>query len=527
MKKLLLSSVLLLTLTSLVAQTTYPDVAPIFFSRCTSCHHEDSHAPSFLTYSGILPHITTMDAYLTSGYMPPWSPDTTYSRFSHERTIAPAEKAAILNWIANGAPAGDTTLAPPAPMYSHYQLNGTPDLELTIPTFASNAATDDSYVCFSLPSGLTQDRIVQAFEIVAGNSEIVHHVLANVDTLATTTNDLSGACYSITGDYSLGGFAPGAAPTVFPSTGQLKMGITIKAGSKIILQIHYPMGTAGQLDSTKIRLFFYPLGTTGVRPVYVTTPLQNWALNIPPNTVKTFHAVYPSSGGLTYPISMFAAFPHAHKLGTTMVNYAFMAGDTIPLIRINQWDFQWQGYYTYRNLTKVPTGYTLKGTHVYDNTVNNPNNPTSPPAQVYAGTSTTDEMFFDSFQWLLYQTGDELINMDSLLSLDPLLNPTVGITEGPVLNNDLNTYAFPNPFNHNVTIGYMLDVPGNVSIDVYTVYGTRVRSLQNEMTATGAHEVVWDGKNDSGSQVAAGSYIYIVRTPVRQNDGKLTLISGK
>jgi hypothetical protein len=526
MKKILLPFVLIFTsLAPLAAQTTYPNVAPVFYSRCTSCHHENSHAPSFLTYSDILPHIATMDAYLTSGYMPPWSPDTTYSRFSHERTIAPAEKAMILNWIANGAPAGDTTLAPPAPTYAPYQLNGVADLELTIPTFTSNATSDDSYVCFSIPMGLSQNRVLQAYEIIAGNPDIVHHVVANIDTMGTTTSDLSGGCYSITGDFSIGGYAPGAPPTVFPSSGPLKMGITIKAGSKIVLQIHYPLGTAGLQDSTKIRFFFYPVGTTGVRPVYVTTPLQNWSLIIPANTVKTFSAIYPSSGGMPFATSMFAAFPHSHKLATTMVNYAYLSTDTVPLIRINKWDFDWQGYYTFRNLAKVPFGYKLKSTHVFDNTTANPNNPTSPPANVYAGTSTTDEMLFDSFMWLVYQAGDETVNMDSILSLDPLLNTTVGIAEQPI-NNKTNTYAFPNPFNNKVTIGYTLDSPSKVSIDVYSIYGTCVRTLQSEMVDAGAHEIVWDGTNNTGSQLAAGSYVYIIRTAERQDYGKLTLLSA-
>ncbi|MDF2437505.1 MAG: hypothetical protein K0Q95_1881 [Bacteroidota bacterium] len=525
MKKLLLSLVLLINISQLSAQATYSTVAPIFYSRCTSCHHEDQHAPSFMTYSAILPHIYTIDAHLTSGFMPPWSPDTTYTRFAHERLIAPGEKAAILNWIANGAPAGDTTLAPPAPVYPEYQLNGTPDLELQIPTFASNALTNDSYVCFSLPTGLTQNRIVRAYEIIPGNHEIVHHVVVNVDSMGTTTNDLSGGCYTITGDFSLGAYAHGAPPTVFPSSGPLKMGITLKAGSKIVLQIHYPEGTAGSLDSTKIRLFFYPPGTTGVRPVYVTTPLQNWVLNIPANTVRTFSAVYPSSGGLPYPLSVFAVFPHSHKIAKSIVNYAFMATDTIPIIRIPNWDFDWQGFYTMRNIIQVPAGYKLKGTHVYDNTVNNPNNPNSPPVNVYAGTNSGDEMLFDGFQFLLYQPGDENYNIDSILALDPLL--ATGISEPLKPNNRLNSFAYPNPFDNKVNISYTLDGPSQVSVDIYSVYGTCVRSLRGTNEDAGIHESVWDGKNNEGRRLAAGSYIYVVRAGEKQSHGKLTLLSGK
>ncbi|MGZ4117357.1 MAG: c-type cytochrome, partial [Bacteroidia bacterium] len=112
MKKLLLSSIVFFIANISIAQPTYSDVAPIFYAKCTSCHNQNSHAASFLNYSLTAPHAYTIQAYLTSGYMPPWSPDTTYSRFSHERLISASDRAAILNWIATGATKGDTTLAP-------------------------------------------------------------------------------------------------------------------------------------------------------------------------------------------------------------------------------------------------------------------------------------------------------------------------------------------------------------------------------------------------------------------------------
>jgi flagellar hook assembly protein FlgD len=116
--------------------------------------------------------------------------------------------------------------------------------------------------------------------------------------------------------------------------------------------------------------------------------------------------------------------------------------------------------------------------------------------------------------------------MDSLLSLDPLLNNTVGIAEQPVDKN-ISTYAFPNPFENKVTIGYYLDAPSKVNVDVYSIYGNCVMTLQSEMVDAGAHEIIWDGKNNTGQKLAAGSYIYIVRTAGKQNYGKLTLLSGK
>lgn len=526
MKKFLLSVLVVFVSTLTFAQTTYSDVAGIFYARCTSCHHENQHAPSLMNYSSVLSLAMDIDAHLTSGYMPPWSPDTTYSRFVHERLITPTEKAAILNWIANGALAGDTTLAPTPPTYSQYQLLGTPDAEIQIPTFTSNAVTDDSYVCFALPMGLAQDRIVRAYEIVPGNASIVHHVVVNVDTTGTAVSDLSGTCYTASGDMGIGGFAPGAPPTVFPSTGPLKMGITVKAGSKIVIQMHYPVGTAGQQDSTKIRLYYYPIGTTGVRHVYVTTPLQNWSLNIPANQVKTYTAVYPAGAAtLPYSLSILAAFPHSHKIATFMENYAYAATDTIPLIRINDWNFNWQGYYTFRHMAHVPNGYKLKSRHIYDNTSANPNNPSVPPVLVVAGTSSSDEMLFDSFQSLVYMPGDELVDIDSLLAYDPLVS---GVENPfPTSRDKIFTHAYPNPFDHQVTISYNIPEATQVGIEIYSIFGEHIVSIQDAQASAGSHEISWDGRNTAGAIVASGTYIYVIQTGDKQVYGKLAFMNRK
>ncbi len=457
---------------SVNAQLEYKDVAHIFYSRCTSCHHEGQHGQSMMNYSETFPWAASIKHDLLIGKMPPWSPDTSYSRFDHERIITQSEKNDIIIWIDGGALKGDTSLAPIAPIYAVYKLNGTPDAILKIPVFTSNASSVDSYVCFSIPSGLTQDRILRAYEIVPGNPAIVHHVLVNVDTSATTTSDLSGGCFTISGDFGIGGYAPGAPPTVFPGEAPLKAGIRIKAGSKMVLQIHYPTGTAGQIDSTQIRLYYYPLNTTGVRPIYNSVPLQNWSLYFPPNTTTSFSAHYPSSGTILAPLSMFAAFPHSHKVCTSIVNYAFSGTDTIPLIRIKKWDFNWQGYYTFSNLVKVPAGYKLMSTHVFDNTVNNPNNPNSPPALVIAGTSTSNEMLFDAFLWFYYQPGDDTINVSSILANDPLLAPLSASVKEIPLETGLKAYVYPNPASDKVTIH--LSAKAEYKVCIFNINGQNV-----------------------------------------------------
>lgn len=406
--------------------------------------------------------------------MPPWSPDTTYRHFMNERVISQSERNDILSWVNSGALKGDTTLVPAAPIYtSQYKLSGTPSLILKIPTFASNAGSSDSYVCFSIPSGLSQDRVLRAYEIIPGNPAIVHHVIVNIDTTGTTSTDITGQCFNPPGDIGIGGYAPGAAPIVFPGQFPLKSGINIKAGSNIVLQIHYPPGSAGQLDSTQIRMYFYPPNETGIRPVYNSAPLQNWSLLMPANTVTTFTDKYPDSGTLPIALSMFAAFPHSHKVCKSIVNYAYAGTDTIPLVRINNWDFMWQGYYTYQKLVKVPAGYKLFSSHVYDNTSNNPNNPNNPPALVMAGTGTEDEMLFDAYLWLAYQPGDELINIEELLANDSLvsLNTTEILTPQPI-----KAFVYPNPASNKLSI--YLSKKSEYKVRILNITGQNV--LQTE-----------------------------------------------
>jgi len=84
--------------------------------------------------------------------------------------------------------------------------------------------------------------------------------------------------------------------------------------------------------------------------------------------------------------------------------------DTINLIRINNWDFEWQGFYFYQTFLKIPAGSMIYAKGNYDNTVSasNPN-----PVTVQSGLDTEDEMFIFIFQFLPYQLGDENISIEN------------------------------------------------------------------------------------------------------------------
>ena len=73
---------------------------------------------SFMNYQEAFNFRNTIQGSVLSGDMPPWPPDTNYSRFRHERILSAQEISLIDNWVNTGAIQGDSTVAPTAPNYN-------------------------------------------------------------------------------------------------------------------------------------------------------------------------------------------------------------------------------------------------------------------------------------------------------------------------------------------------------------------------------------------------------------------------
>lgn len=67
---------------------------------------------------------------------------------------------------------------------------------------------------------------------------------------------------------------------------------------------------------------------------------------------------------------------------------------------------------------------------------------------------------------------------------------------------------FPNPFNPSTYIDFSLPSPGFTSLEVYNILGQKVKTLVNRDMAAGRYNVVWNGDNENGVQVASGVYFY-------------------
>lgn len=70
---------------------------------------------------------------------------------------------------------------------------------------------------------------------------------------------------------------------------------------------------------------------------------------------------------------------------------------------------------------------------------------------------------------------------------------------------------YPNPFNPSTTIRYQLPSAEKVRIIIYDLTGGKVRELVNEHKEAGSYTARWDGKNQSGGQVASGLYVYQIQ----------------
>ncbi len=66
--------------------------------------------------------------------------------------------------------------------------------------------------------------------------------------------------------------------------------------------------------------------------------------------------------------------------------------------------------------------------------------------------------------------------------------------------------VFPNPFRGQTRISYSLKEPGYTSLNVYNTKGQLVRNLCNSMQSAAHYQLSWDGKDNSGLEVASGLY---------------------
>jgi hypothetical protein len=424
-------------------QVTFSDdIAKIIYKQCTPCHRPGSAGTfDLLTYEDVKSKAKSIELVTRARFMPPYPADPSYVHFRDEKVLSEDEIQLIQQWVSDGAPLGIKEKIPPVPVFPGQSTFGKPDLIVHMKkSFFIEGNNKDHFMMMKIPVELPRDTFIRAIEIVPGNKKLVHHINAHwiqieehakknidegVDFINTELVDKSEAFQKLglqndDGSYplltpSVTNYLPGVETSFYPvGIGGFKVK---KKGILLLDNIHYGPSPVDTTDSTTFNIFFsaaaplrtvseFILGTSGISTV--EPPLV-----IPPGKVETYKTRYR----VPKDISLLTINPHMHLLGKSFLAYAIRpGGDTIPLIRIPQWDFRWQYFYTFQKILKLEAGTVICVEGTYDNTINNPLNPFDPPQVVserQGSMRTTDEMFQFIVSYMPYRTGDELIDLET------------------------------------------------------------------------------------------------------------------
>lgn len=101
--------------------------------------------------------------------------------------------------------------------------------------------------------------------------------------------------------------------------------------------------------------------------------------------------------------------------------------------------------------------------------------------------------------------------------------------KGQVLTGILpvHTYIsqnYPNPFNSSTIIAFSLSEPSNTIITIYNLLGQKVKTVVEEQLPAGNHIAVWDGRNETGSSVSTGIYLFRIEAGSFSETKKLVLL---
>ncbi len=377
------------------APTFNNQVVRIFQAHCQTCHHPGDIAPfSLVNYADAFPRAADIKYMTQTHQMPPWKPADGCGEFEQARVLSQAEIDTLTKWADAGAPQGNAADLPTPLDFSSGWVLGQPDLVAGNSEAYTPPATGDIYRCFTLPTNTTSDKFVSAIDVHPGDRTTVHHVIAFLDTTGASekldANDPQPGytCFGGPGfdnPGTLGGWAPGARPIMLPED----VAMSLPAGSRIVLQVHYhPHGPTAP-DKTEIGVYYAKKNPNKILRIL---PIINTTFTIPPNDPNyQVTASFP----LALPLATHALFvaPHMHLLGRRMkVEATLPNGQKECLVNVSDWDFNWQGMYSYKQAVALPALTRLTATAYYDNSADNWRNPNSPPKPVSWGEATTDEM---------------------------------------------------------------------------------------------------------------------------------------
>ena len=372
------------------------DVAPILFRRCVECHRAGEAAPmQLITYKEVRPWAKAIREKVLERSMPPWLADAAYGHFSNDRRLSQKEIDTVVAWVDAGAPAGDIRDLPPAPKFEEGWTIGKPDVVISLPDeIAVPAQGVIPYRYITVATNFTEDKWVQAAEIRPGNRAVVHHVIVFAvdrgpgDRTSAQNKGEAGRDFA---SAKLVGFAPGEQPKIYPP-GTAKL---LKAGAKLVFQLHYTPNGKPATDRTSIGLIF---ARSPIEHPALTGTATNFRFAIPPGDPNY---EVRSSWTADDDVRIVDLMPHMHVRGKDFIYTAvYPDGHSEVVLRVPKYDFNWQLVYRLQEPLRLPKGARLDCVAHFDNSPNNPANP-DPLKEVKWGPQTWEEMMIGWFDYTL------------------------------------------------------------------------------------------------------------------------------
>jgi len=403
------------------AVTFSRDIAPIIFTRCMNCHRTGQIAPFPLTnFAEVAKHAEMIVEVTQRRLMPPWMPRADpdagdESRFVAERSLIDRELQLLKEWAVSGRLEGDPAHLPPTPRFAEGWQLGEPDLVVKMSTpYTVRAEGADLLQNFVIPIDIAEDKLVSAIEFHPGNKRVVHHAVLFLDdkgqarkldaaTPEPGYGNFGGPGFLPSG--ALGGWSVGNTARHLPN----EMGRYLKKVSDLVVQVHYHPTGKEEVDQSEIGIYFVKkrVADSLAQPAKLVGSIwmANYEMDIPAE-----EKAYRRSTSYVLPrdVILVGVVPHMHLLGKSMRVTAMLpaAPKSITLIDVPAWNYNWQDEYYYERSLKLPAGTRLTVEAIYDNSAENPSNPSSPPKRVTWGDETTDEMLFCFFLLAADKTED-------------------------------------------------------------------------------------------------------------------------
>jgi Ca2+-binding EF-hand superfamily protein len=378
------------------------DVAPILYRHCASCHRPGEVAPfSLLTYQDTAKRARHIKKVTADRRMPPWHAEAGPLKFLDERRLTDKELALLARWAEAGAPQGDPKDLPPAPQFTAGWQLGQPDLIVKMPRPFAIPADGQVIRVFSVPIPVDRLRWITGLEFRPGNRKVVHHANLFLDPTGEMRKHAQAEDALVPGlgferptlqafPGLIGAWTPGHMPRLLPQ----EIAHPLYPQTDLVLQIHYQPTGKPETDQSSVGLFFTdrPGRKYAVPvPLSISPPFKNTKLlDIPAGQKR--HKV-ELTGEVPADAFVYAVHTHAHYLlREVKVTATPPGGKAVSLLRIHDWDFNWQDRYVYADPPRLPKGTRLDLVAYFDNSADNPQNPNNPPKDVHFGIRSTDEM---------------------------------------------------------------------------------------------------------------------------------------